>query len=270
MDGQALWHVLIDNEQHGPLTKAQVRERLRNGILAGNNLIWRPGFSNWKPISEIAEFWQPPPPNPVENAPEYVEEPGKTDAPAGRKLSLWRSANVGLLLGALGLFWQIASGGGFQLANYAHTASGGTIGALIGQTLWASPIFVLVAALYNLTLRRELEPSRASAVWGALTFVTLLVGILGSLVAYGEYFFSSTDLISGESRKTFVTDSQRACVRKQRSLGLNITEAQMDTYCTCVTEQMASKTTYKDMGGVFDPSSVDQKQKIEAAINACR
>ncbi len=276
MDGQeARWHVVINNAGHGPLTKAQVLERLRDGILASSDFIWRPGFSDWKKISEIGEFRQPPPRvtghvAPVETVPECVEG-AKTDAPpAGRRFSLWRSANIGLLVGALLLLIQIGGGRGFELANYAHAASAETIGGLIGQAIWASLLFVLAAALLNLAFRRQMKPSGASAAWGALTFVALLMVILGGLKVFGDSFFSSTDLISGEARKSFVADAHRACVRKQRSLGRNITETQMETYCTCVTEQMARKTTYKELGGEFDPSSTDLTKKIEAAINACR
>ena len=165
---------------------------------------------------------------------------------------------------------QIGSDRGFELANYAHTASAETIGELVGQTIWASLLFVLAAALLNLAFRRQMKPSGASVVWGALTFVALLLVILGGLKVYGDSFFSSTDLISGEARKSFVADTHQACVRKQRSLGRNISETQMDTYCTCVTDQMARKTTYKELGGRFDPGSADLTKKIEAAINACR
>jgi GYF domain 2 len=273
MDRQeALWYVLIKNERHGPLTKAKVLDDLRDGILTGSDLVWRPGFSDWKKVSEVGEFSPPPRTRhtaSVESDPDNVQQ--TTDAPpTGRKFSLWRSANIGLLVGALLLLIQIGSGRGFELANYAHTASAGTIGAIIGQTIWVSLVLVPAAMLLNLALRRKMKPSGASAVWGALTFVALLVAILGCLKVYGDFFFTGTDLISGEARKSFAADAQRACVRKQRSLGLNVTETQIDKYCGCMSEQVARKTTYKDLGGEFDPSSTDMKQKIEAAITACR
>lgn len=274
MDGQeALWYALLKNERHGPLTKAKVLDDLRDGILTGNDLVWRPGLSDWKKISEVGEFWQPPSTTrhtaSVEADPDKVQQ--TTDAPpAGRKFSLWRSANIGLLFGALLLLIQIGSGHGFELANYAHTASAGTIGAVLGQTIWVSLVFVPAALLLNLAFRRQMKPSDASAVWGALTFVALLVAIVGCLKVYGAFFFASTDLISGEAQKSFVADVQGACVRKQRSLGLNVTETQINKYCACMSAQMARKTTYKDLGSEFDPSSSDMKQKIEAAIAACR
>jgi hypothetical protein len=61
MAGQeAIWHVIIDDKEEGPLSKAQVLEYLRDGMLAGSDLIWRPGFPGWKSVSEISDFWQAP------------------------------------------------------------------------------------------------------------------------------------------------------------------------------------------------------------------
>jgi len=56
-----VWHVIIDGEQRGPLSRDQILEHLHDGQLVGSDLIWRPGFSNWKQVRELAEFWQPPP-----------------------------------------------------------------------------------------------------------------------------------------------------------------------------------------------------------------
>lgn len=61
MAGQGtIWHVIIDGEQRGPLSDDQVREYLHEGQLVGSDLIWRPGFSDWKPLKEVADFWHPP------------------------------------------------------------------------------------------------------------------------------------------------------------------------------------------------------------------
>jgi hypothetical protein len=61
MAGQeAVWHVVIDDDQQGPLTKGQVLEHLKDGLLTSSDLIWRPGFPDWKSIREVSDFWQPP------------------------------------------------------------------------------------------------------------------------------------------------------------------------------------------------------------------
>ena len=57
---EAVWHVVINDIEQGPLTKSQVLEHLKDGLLTASNLIWRPGFSEWKSISEVSDFWQPP------------------------------------------------------------------------------------------------------------------------------------------------------------------------------------------------------------------
>ena len=165
---------------------------------------------------------------------------------------------------------QIGTGQGFELANYAHTASAETITNLIGRILAAPLIFVLLVVVVNLVDRRR-RKSSASAARGALRFVALLVCILGALMLYGKVVFSSTETISGEARKTFIGGMSRTCKQRQRSLAQNITETQIDKYCTCVSEKIADSTTYKQLGTDPDARALaDLKQKAEAAGYACR
>ena len=78
-----IWHVIIDGEQRGPLSRAQVLEHLHDGQLVGSDLIWRPGFSDWKPVSELADFWQAPrrgpSPPPVHSGPDVRTTPSECD-----------------------------------------------------------------------------------------------------------------------------------------------------------------------------------------------
>jgi hypothetical protein len=90
-------------------------------------------------------------------------------------------------------------------------------------------------------------------------------------MVYGEIVFSSTETISGEARKQFIADVSGTCVQKQRSLGQNVTQAQIDKYCACTSEKMADSTTYKQLGTELNASALaDLKQRAEAAYYACR
>lgn len=157
-ENDAVWHLLIDGVQRGPLTKSQVLEFLSGGTLTGDDLIWCPGLSDWKPVREINEFWLPPPPRTaaaVRAAPQpppLNEQHPSSDRSVviGQKWSLWKSASIGFLVSAVILALQIANGRGFELANYAHTRSAETISGLVGQTLAAPLIFVSIALVRNL------------------------------------------------------------------------------------------------------------------------
>ena len=217
---KTIWHVIVDNQERGPLSRAEVLEYLKRGALTGGDRIWRPGFAEWKPISEIAEF-RPPPKrtmqqSPARSAPARPPAPTQADSASRsrtpQKWSIWRSASIGLLVSALILIVQIASGRGFQLAGYVHTASVATVSALLAQILAAPMLFALVALLWNLC-RRGASRSAAGAARGALTFFGLLVCIVAALLVYGKVFFSSTEALSGETRKTFISDMYRACVQ---------------------------------------------------------
>jgi hypothetical protein len=282
MAGQeAIWHVTIGDEERGPLTRDEVLEYVREGMLAGSDFIWRPGLPDWKAVSEIGDFWQPPrrkpaaapvlSPEPVQSAAEQVDDRDGTDLPPlGRKWSVWKSANIGLLVSALALLLQIGMGRGFELANDAHTASVVTIGGLVGQILAVPLILAVIAVVRNLLNRRQ-PKSRASAVRGALTFVALLVSILGALVVYAEVFFSSTETISGRTRTALIAGAVRSCVHKQFSVNQNLTASQIDKYCSCISEKMADGTTYQQLGTEPDASALAVlRQKAEAAGQACR
>jgi hypothetical protein len=140
---------------------------------------------------------------------------------------------------------------------------------LLGQILAAPLIFVFVALVRNLLKWRQ-PRSGASAVKGALTFATLLVGIVAALFVYGAVYFSSTEVISGEARKKFVDASQRACVQRQRSISQGITEEQAQIFCTCFSASMADGTTYKQLGTELDARALaDLRQRAEAVGNGC-
>jgi len=275
---EAIWDVIIAGEQFGPLTTAQIIEHLESGLLDRHDLIWGPGLSGWKTVSEVADLWRPPaptqrepPPIPIPADSEHVGAPTGNDAPPpGAKWSVWRSANIGLVVSAVVVALQIAKGRGFELADYAHTASAGTISYLIGQILSIPLLFALIATVRNLSKRGRPE-SKGSAVLGAPTFAVLLGCILSGPWLYGEMYASRTDIMSGEARSNFIAGAHGSCLRKQRSVSQNVSEAQLDKYCACVAQNLADHTTYKQWGGPLDASALaDLKQKVEAASAACR
>jgi hypothetical protein len=118
----AIWHVVMDGEQYGPLSRTQILEYLNDERLIGNDLVWRPGFSDWKPISEVADFWQPPkrgvilpPPLPAPTERAHHENDQINPVATNRKWSIWKAVNVGLLVSALPLALQIANVAGSSL-----------------------------------------------------------------------------------------------------------------------------------------------------------
>jgi hypothetical protein len=281
MAGQeAIWHVTIGGEERGPLTRDEVLDYARDGMLAANDLIWRPGLPDWKAVSEISDFRQQQQPMPAaasvrslapdQPASERVDHDGTGLQSVGRRWSVWKSANIGLLISALTLLVQIGAGRGFELANDAHTASAATFSRLVGQILLAPLIFAGIAVVRNLLKRRRAK-SRASAVNGALTFAALLLLILGAVVVYGKMFFSRTEAVSGETRMALIAGTARSCVQKQLSISPNLTASQIDKYCGCISEKMADGTTYQQLGTEPDASAlIVLRKKAEAAGYACR
>jgi hypothetical protein len=204
-----------------------------------------------------------------ENA--LTDEPRSIEAlSAGAAWSLWTSANIGMLVSALALLLQIVRGQGFELANYAHTASPAAISALIGQILSVPLLFVLIALVRNLLKQGRPKP-RANPIRHALAFAALLLCMLGGLGAYGEAVFASTELLHGEARKSFIADAYGACLRKQHAGGQNVSDPQVDKYCICISQKMAASTTYQQLGSEPDATALAElRQKVEAVSDACR
>ncbi len=52
----AVWHVVVDGEQQGPLTLDRVSQMLGDGTIDWDAYIWREGFDGWKPAREVSEL----------------------------------------------------------------------------------------------------------------------------------------------------------------------------------------------------------------------
>ncbi len=55
-EAEAIWHIVVDDQQQGPYTEAQIKEYLQTGSLMSDGLIWKEGFDDWMTISEVPEF----------------------------------------------------------------------------------------------------------------------------------------------------------------------------------------------------------------------
>jgi len=52
----AVWHVVIDQEQVGPISVAEVGQRYAAGEIDSETYIWREGFADWLPLSQVPDF----------------------------------------------------------------------------------------------------------------------------------------------------------------------------------------------------------------------
>jgi len=53
---QGVWHVVVDGEQVGPLTEAELKDRLRQGKINSDTLVWKEGFGDWTQFSAVPEL----------------------------------------------------------------------------------------------------------------------------------------------------------------------------------------------------------------------
>lgn len=52
----AVWHLVINQDQVGPLTVAEVQQRFAAGEIDGETFTWREGFADWLPLSQVDTF----------------------------------------------------------------------------------------------------------------------------------------------------------------------------------------------------------------------
>ena len=55
------WYIARDGKQHGPLSDAEMRTFVAQGHLKPTDLIWRPGFADWRPAPAVFPLMGPEP-----------------------------------------------------------------------------------------------------------------------------------------------------------------------------------------------------------------
>ncbi|MBA3455486.1 MAG: zinc-ribbon domain-containing protein, partial [Deltaproteobacteria bacterium] len=53
---ESVWHVVINQDQVGPMTAAEVQQRFTAGEIDGETYAWREGFADWLPLSQVDTF----------------------------------------------------------------------------------------------------------------------------------------------------------------------------------------------------------------------
>ena len=53
---ESVWHVVINQDQVGPMTAAEVQQRFASGEIDGETYAWREGFADWLPLSQVDAF----------------------------------------------------------------------------------------------------------------------------------------------------------------------------------------------------------------------
>ncbi len=51
---EAIWYYAVDDQEHGPVTSAQLKSLAEAGKLKPDDLVWREGLDDWKPAREVS------------------------------------------------------------------------------------------------------------------------------------------------------------------------------------------------------------------------
>ena len=53
---ESVWHVVINQDQVGPMTAVEVQQRFSSGEIDSETYIWREGFTDWLPLAQVDTF----------------------------------------------------------------------------------------------------------------------------------------------------------------------------------------------------------------------
>ena len=107
-----LWYCHINGQQYGPVAEQELSDWVRETRLAGEDLVWRNGWDNWRPARQVWPGWFGLPHQTWQAAPRAYQpsgyQPGYTPHRGGLVLAL---GLVGILtaLACVGLPLGIAS-----------------------------------------------------------------------------------------------------------------------------------------------------------------
>jgi hypothetical protein len=71
----SIWYLARDGKQHGPLSDLEMMKLVELGHLRATDLVWRPGFSDWRPAPTVFPAITAAAPKPVPAAPAPVAKP---------------------------------------------------------------------------------------------------------------------------------------------------------------------------------------------------
>jgi hypothetical protein len=81
-----VWYLARDSKQHGPLSHVEMTKLVELGHLRATDLVWRPGFADWRPAPSVFDLAPPAPPPPKPAPPPVAQplapEPKPAPAPA--------------------------------------------------------------------------------------------------------------------------------------------------------------------------------------------
>ncbi len=74
-ESEVTWYIAREGQQHGPLSDAEMRLFVAGGHLRQNDLVWKPGFTDWRPAAEVFPPQAAPPPAPPTAPPAAPQAP---------------------------------------------------------------------------------------------------------------------------------------------------------------------------------------------------
>src|SRR5579872_4406329 len=143
------WHLVVDGDQVGPLSDADVRARISRGEVSGETYVWKDGFADWVKLSTVNEFADDVGASAMAAATpagdglgeHFAETNGATESPSAEVLHAASTTNSGGLFSSIAVSPDVsepdvAAGAHHEPAVFSASSAGADLG---GGDLFAAP-----------------------------------------------------------------------------------------------------------------------------------
>jgi hypothetical protein len=189
------WYYAENGQQQGPISEAELMERVRAGRIVNTTLVWNPSLTNWQPYEQVKPLAAPGSP-PLE-APPVVGTAGVVCAECGKTVSpeeAVRLRDTWVCAACKPIFVQrLAEGAALPSPGLGSLMPG--VGGLTEQQLLERPYRIELGPAIERAWRMFKENFGlvlpATLVWGLVVFAAAVIsGLVGMVIPLGNNILS--------------------------------------------------------------------------------
>jgi len=177
---KAAWYYHVAGEMNGPVNIMDLRSLVSSRQLTSEELVWREGFADWVPISDVPELKHltaGTQVTPNTSQPVIQTSPGVSgNQSSSQHMPHPRTSGLaitGISLGVLGLSFSVLSGVALMLSSVA-------VLLLVGLAL-AFGFLSIFSIIFSAVALKDISQSRGSLTGKGLANAGLTTGILGTI-----------------------------------------------------------------------------------------
>lgn len=182
------WYYMQGDQRVGPIPDRELDERIQNGLIPPQTLVWRQGMTTWRPLADARADSVPPPlvPGAGESAGNPCAECGRLFPPS----EMIRYGNTYICAGCKPVFLQKLKEGIQPAGELRYAGFGIRLGAKVidGILLWVVNTAIQLAVFGSITMS-GLDPQKPTfwAMYFLVVFLSFGTQAAYSIFLHGKY-----------------------------------------------------------------------------------